>query len=602
MIGLKLALRNIVRMPKRTVINFILLLLVIASVTSGITVYNATGQALENLDENYVFVASMVSTEPLDYSAESYKRYGKEEQNYMTVYDFYNCFDSADILAYNVSFRDSLLHIPAEHWLFDFHEESEEEFDIITDCYLDCSVYPTNNLYLERGFFEGKFEMLSGGDFSDKAYRGGAYEIIIPERFAERHGIKVGDHICYHTDSSFYKNSSGMIGKYKARVAGIYTCTDKSYSVDKTCLYIPLQTFLRNGANDFSRFVAGSLSSRDLAIGRADFVLRGRDAIYSFAENAKKTGLDTNKTDIVFNNAGYDMIKDGLLNVRVVVVILVLIVSAAGVGILTTFTINMIIARRQEKEVLRAVGMKKSAVALMFMAELLIIAVLALPLGYVSGRLVSNAICRYADGTVEKDVAELELLNTSNTESDDLLLPLNCNIKISIADGTVEASGSNVQPYRSTEKGKEDHDVWLIPLYDTNAGNYSEAKTSEYSEITLAVTDDISNLIVEDHLNELLEENPLYSSRVFLYVPRSSEYVPGQKTLIRSVDYRSDLWSGRMNVQVIYCLICGYCDDSLGFSDTVFLTTTEEYAKTERNIYIENLPRCDMVIPTATEK
>ena len=263
-----------------------------------------------------------------------------------------------------------------------------------------------------------------------------------------------------------------------------------------------------------------------------------------------------------------------------------------------TFTANMVMSRRREKDVLRAVGMKESGVALMFIAELLAVAFLALPLGYISGRVISGAICHYADSTVENDVNELALLNNGDETTDNTLLPLSCNINISIADGTVESRKGKIRQYKPEGSAENGVDVMLVDVCDTNAKTFSEARTSEYTPIRLAVVDSIDGLVSEDRFDDLSENGSLKLWRYRVYVPRSSKYRIGEEIFavanMREIDYLTDL--GGL-IQPMYLVVCGYCDDSLGLESDMLLMPYGELEKTERKIYIEILPHCDMVIP-----
>ena len=587
MFSIKLALRNIVRMPKRTVVNLILFLLVTASVTSGIIVYNATGSALENLDENYTFVASMVSSDP--------------SQRDMRLDDFRICFDDEAVLAYNITFDNRIIFLPEDRLLHEFISEAELDITPVDSFYTDCGAEATNNLYLERGFFEGKYKMLSGGDFSEDAYDGNTPEIILPKWFADEHGISVGDKIIYYYDIAFYGGTFSMSG-IRSVVVGIYENTENPLSHTESGAYIPMQFMMRSGVYGGLNSLVSGYKAPQFSVERADFVLHNRDAIYPFIENAQKSGIDISKIDIVFNNAEYDMIREGLINVRVVVAVLVIIVSSAGFGILLTFTVNTVMARRREKEVLRAVGMKKSAVALMFVIELLIIAILALPLGYISGRIASNLICRYADSTVEGNIEEMKLLEKGEDHPDYTIRPLNCNIKMSIANGTVETSVREFLPYRTEGADAGGVDVRLVTVYNTNVMKFAEAKTSVWTPITLAVVEDPGVLIVEDHREELIESGKLFDVHLEVYVPRSNGYQIGDRIMEVANPMNIEHTTRIGLITFKYLVVCGYFDvDLLELDGDLFLISEKEFAETEHNVYIEILPHCDMVI-NPTEK
>ena len=600
MIGIKLALRNIIRMPKRTVINLFLLLLVVASVTSGVLVYTATGNALKSLDESYTFVESMVSSTPIEYSNGDLK--ATDNRNDIKPDEFRLCIKGADILAYNVFFNDRILFVPPEELLYDFKQESDNTLEAMSSPYMDCYVYPTNNLYLERKFFTGTCRIIEGADFSAEAYKGNSSEIIIPKWFADEYRLSVGDSMCYYFDTLYYKRTHAA-NCVKGTVTGIYENEEKPLSHTENHIYIPLQFLMRAGVYISLGFMnndSGPLPG-EFRVARADFVLRDRDAFSAFAENAVKNGVDTNKVDIVFNNAEYDMIRDGLLNVRVVVLVVVAIIGEAGAGILVTFTVNIVMSRDREKQMLRAVGMKKSSVVLMFTAELLLVMLLALPLGIFTGRIVSDGICRYADGMVESDVEELRLINRSETSVDELLLPLSCNIKMSISSGTVESSCRSYVPYRPEEGGV---DVRVADVYNANAANYTEAKTSVWTPLKLAAANisDISPLVLEDRAQELEDSGTNFNFQLRIYVTRSSGYEIGDIVLANANPLECTYTQIRGYVQPMFCTVCGYFDgDLLGLDGEVFLTTEEDIAKTGKRIYIEILPHCDMVI-NPTEK
>ena len=589
MLTLKLAMRNVVRIPKQTLLNLFIILLTAASVTAGFSVYASTEKALSDLSENYTFVASLVYKKAVSSVTKRIKSIIGAEDRYMGLNEFYQCFDGADILGYNISFADDILFIPAEEYLREFMHDGAEHDYIFNDI-SDTTVASTGNLYLEREFFSGENRFVAGGDFSDAAYHGEAQEIIVSKRFADAHGLDVGDRICYRIDTRKYNivRTSNML---KAYVVGIYD----SEETQPNKVYITAEMLLRNGVISHQSFA----EKNGLAIGRADFVLRSRDAIDGFMLNAVENGLDTSSFDITFNNAGYDTIYKGLTDVRTVVVTVTAIIAAASLGILVSFIIYFRMTRTKESDVLRALGMKKASVGLMFLAELLAVAMIAVPVGIIAGKGFSGILCRYADEKNERNIAGLAYIG-GNSDNDDSVMPLVCNVKLSLSAGTMEISGGGYKRYAPIDLGDGGAAIHLVTIKNTNAGNFIEAKTTVYSDYRLAVTDDPAPFITEDHWDELVAARKTSLATRAVYALRDSGYEIGQKLFSNASDYYPEYSRLRASLQPLTYMVAGYCDGIDIPADAV-LVSTEDFEKSENKIFLAFLPRCDMVIP-ANEK
>lgn len=62
MMVLKFAFRNLVRLPWRTVLYFMIIFFIVLAITGSLFVYGACSDAREALDENYIFVASLIKS------------------------------------------------------------------------------------------------------------------------------------------------------------------------------------------------------------------------------------------------------------------------------------------------------------------------------------------------------------------------------------------------------------------------------------------------------------------------------------------------------------------------------------------------------------
>ena len=583
MLIFKLALRNAIRLPKRTLLYCLLILLTVASFTVGILIYGATEKALDNLDENYTFVASLIPTTDRTSPGSA-----------LCISEFQKICDATEYEAYNITLYQDSLYIPDEKLLFEITDNmpGDSEYPELFSVKMGCSVIATNNLCLERGFFEGKRELVAGSDFSADAYSGNAREIIIAKWMADKYSISIGSEICYGIEKSKANNVVLGTQYIKAKVVGIYLDTENPYVKTVNNAYVPVMSFFRYGL--IYQSIAGDY---DMPISRADFVLPGRDSITVFTDACIASGLDLRICDIIFNNAEYDMIKEGLVNVRTVVVLLVAVVSVAGLGILITFASYFTMTRRKEKTVLRSMGMKRSGIALMFAVEFLLAAVIAAPLGYAGGRIISDTVCRYVDKTVEQDSVNAALF-AENDGMPDGLKPLVCRVKMSISDGTMEPTGTGIVPYYPEERRDGDAAIKLWKIFDTNAETFAEIATSVFTPVTLAVTEDLSAWKLEDHYRELIDNETLKSFDLPAYVSRESGLSPGDRLYYIANELKSDFTSYPYLRQPILMYVAGYYEENGIISGTDVLTVYETYTNYSDRFLIYYLPHCDAVYHT----
>ena len=91
MTALKFAFRNLVRLPYRTVLYFVITFFLVLSVSASLFVYVACENAEEALGENYIFVASLVP----------------RRKDSLRLRDIGYCVNGTEILSYNVSMSEN---------------------------------------------------------------------------------------------------------------------------------------------------------------------------------------------------------------------------------------------------------------------------------------------------------------------------------------------------------------------------------------------------------------------------------------------------------------------------------------------------------------
>ena len=110
-------------------------------------------------------------------------------------------------------------------------------------------------------------------------------------------------------------------------------------------------------------------SPSSIAIDRADFILKSRDAFEGFVERSKENGLDFKKADLIYNNSTYDVLSSELDNINQVALLVCGVVLFIGISVLVFFTVYLCNSRKQERVLLRALGMSGHKIRAMFTLE-----------------------------------------------------------------------------------------------------------------------------------------------------------------------------------------------------------------------------------------
>lgn len=132
------------------------------------------------------------------------------------------------------------------------------------------------------------------------------------------------------------------------------------------------------------------------------------------------------------------MLSEELRNICVIAVLVFAVVLLVGLGVLIFFTAYFSNSRRKEKEILRALGMKKHAVSGMIVTELAIIIAAAVVSGFFGGRLAAGKLCRYVNDTVLAEAAESAVLRAADAARQNpasMALERETTVEISLAGG-----------------------------------------------------------------------------------------------------------------------------------------------------------------------
>lgn len=422
---MKLSVRNIVRLPKRTAILALIVFIVIAVISACAVIYAVTEHSLSELRSNYVFVATVIPNENITNTGDS------EISTKLTGKNLEKVLNNTEYSAYNVTVPNSYMYLPNEMAIHNYPNGVAEEYPFTWVDSSGCSVAVTNNLYLERKFFDGTYRIVEGTDLSAAAYIGDSMEIVIPKWISDSYRLSVGDTIVT-------SNMTGSITFYRYiefKIVGIYDTNDPENTIRGSMrAYIPFQVWKT------SADISLKDSTNGISFIRADFVVNGQDGFEKFVKSAVQNGFDFSAANIIFNNSAYDRLDTELSNVMVISMIIMLVMLAAGGGIFIFFCIYFRSSRSSEAGILHALGMKKSRIALMFLTEILLIFVVFAPLGAGFGIITAKMIAGYVDDTTLSEanaMAAIKQEGISGNSMSELILPLEREVSVRISGSSL---------------------------------------------------------------------------------------------------------------------------------------------------------------------
>ena len=244
-------------------------------------------------------------------------------------------------------------------------------------------------------------------------------ECLISSDFADLNSLQVGDSL---------SATDVMSGRtITLKVAGIYADATKA-TADLPSGSISLEGSYGNRRNEIlvsTDTMTGNFAVNDLSV-NAEYELKSPELVGVFEEELRKKGLPA-VYHVGTDEAGYNKIVapvEGLSRISVTFLWVVLIVG----GVILLFITAMAIRERKyEIGVLRAMGMKKLKVAVMLVAETLIITVICLAAGLGLGGALSQPVAdTLIAGQVEAAQSEQEQgginisgsINMGDAESD----------------------------------------------------------------------------------------------------------------------------------------------------------------------------------------
>ena len=563
---IKLAFRNLIRLPWRTVLYFSIVFFIIIAITASLFVYSACLDAKAALDENYIFVASLVT----------------KEKNGIVLADVSRCLEGNEVLAFNVTMSEAEGVIPGgESMLKMPSTENKGEPVSVWMEQFGCDLLAVENLSLVYPFFSGECKITDGTGLTADGYSGETAETVIPWWLAEKYDIAVGDKIVRRYYSKTYMNYNF----HWCKVVGIY----KAETNAEPTLY-PAYIPLAVAEFDYGKMFSRHTSSADtISIDRADFILSGRDSFAAFVKQAETNGLSFQKAEIIFNNSTYDVLVTELDNINMIAMLVLVIVSVVGVSVLIFFTVYLCNSRKREKTLLVSLGMPGRKVGAMIATELIIMTVTASLLGFGAGRLASGAVCRFVNDTVLERASASEMIQRLSSSAEfDNTMPLERNMKIEISVDETRVSSLDVDiNYLKTPK---DGEVGISRHTYYYVGKTLMDGIPVKDPMRLVGITDIDMIKKSISFKDFQNSPNYYEQFLYAYVSENSPYIPdaekGRTVMFVGSDSQSSfasmsaqILSDLSSAKTVQILVIGTYEENEHCSGSDILVTMDGYNK-----------------------
>ncbi len=619
----KYAFRNLIRSPWRTIIYILTAVLVTLSITASLFVYTAASKAKTEIENNYMFIASLVP------------------KGSVALRDMKYCIHGTDVIAYNVSMSEEdcmilggsgLYHLPenkqlypsfgSKIWLesvvYETHATEEEYVlfgghhiryipennfayqngaEMIWMDELLCRVIAVENLALTYPFFTGECTITQGTGITKEGYLGHKTEMVIPWWLAEEYDIQIGDQIVRRYDAQ--KN---MLNLYlKAEVVGIYETSVRLPDHEEYPVYMPLSI----AEFDYAETIGKSYGTllQEVYIDRADFILPSRESFEPFVLQAKENGLNFSNADLIFNNRPYDVLLSELNDINMIALVVAVTVLAAGLGMLIFFTVYLCHTRKNERILLFSLGMKKEKIVAIMMTEIAVMLILSVGIGFFAGRYAAGTVCDYVETTVsEKSELSESIQMSGKAKILENIDPLEREhaLKISISKVSFEKPAMEIFEIVKPDEGEAGiaiHTYYnlgnrLDALKDKEANDYADRVPTRVIGLTDMEAAGIK--LRKEEVSPAHQQS--WEGCISIYVSESYDRSDFEKLLERELLYFSPWDNGEMVKLCAYYrglkftrgVIVGTYEENEYFSGTDILVSMEDYQKLYQEFSVTN--------------
>ena len=377
---MKLGIRAVlytIRKWKKTMLIFCLLLSITTLVLSGLAIVDAQEEQAEEVRGTTgasFTVERNVSTG--GWSSGSGGSYSTQE--YLTADMMEKIAEVDGIKGYNASIRTILcLSDSNGNWL--------EQMNPTGHAMVDCQFYSYGCINSEYHslFLSGALVMCEGRGIDTSIDNG----IIISKEMAEKHGLKVGDTI------QAVNNPLSSDKTRELKIIGLFEIvadkTDERNNYNEASYY----DYANNAFVSEAAMKDLLENYADVGYAAADFFVTDPKQLEVIIQQVQNIdSINWNNFQIIANDEVYQNISASLSNTGTLITTLIIVVTVVSMILIIVILSMSIRGRKRETGILLAVGIVKPAVILQYVLETLLIAVVAFPLAYLSGKQVAGTL------------------------------------------------------------------------------------------------------------------------------------------------------------------------------------------------------------------
>ena len=377
---MKLGIRAVlytIRKWKKTMLIFCLLLSIATLVLSGLAIADAQEEQAEEVRGTTgasFTVERNVSTG--GWSSGSGGSYSTQE--YLTADMMEKIAEVDGIKGYNASIRTILcLSDSNGNWL--------EQMNPTGHAMVDCQFYSYGCINSEYHslFLSGALVMCEGRGIDTSIDNG----IVISKEMAEKHGLKVGDTI------QAVNNPLSSDKTRELKIIGLFEIvadkTDEKNNYNEASYY----DYANNAFVSEAAMKDLLENYADVGYAAADFFVTDPKQLEVIIQQVQNIdSINWNNFQIIANDEVYQNISASLSNTGTLITTLIIVVTVVSMILIIVILSMSIRGRKRETGILLAVGIVKPAMILQYVLETLLIAVVAFPLAYLSGKQVAGTL------------------------------------------------------------------------------------------------------------------------------------------------------------------------------------------------------------------
>lgn len=261
---------------------------------------------------------------------------------------------------------------------------------------IDCQFYGTGcfNSGYSPLFLSGALRLTEGHHVTGKGS-----EIILCEDVAKKYGLSIGDTI-------EIKNGNEGDTRLACQIAGLYEVivddTDEEATMARPSSFYNYEDYIFVSMDTMSKVLADYSASEGNGITSVDFFVSDAAELEHIVQEVQKnTSIDWNSYYITVNNEVYERISDSISDSGTLITTLIVVITAVSMMLIVLILSMSIRSRKHEIGILLAVGVSKLTILLQYVLETFLIAVVAFPLAYLSGKQAAGTLGALFGKTVD---------------------------------------------------------------------------------------------------------------------------------------------------------------------------------------------------------